>query len=77
VTVGLPAAKYGDYTPVVLGLVLVAAFSASPIITIVASVKLADQSRRWSILVALVPMLLSTLTILAAEVALVVLDPED
>jgi hypothetical protein len=46
VRVGLPLAKYGDYTPVVLGLVLVAAFSASLTITVVASVKLSDQSRR-------------------------------
>jgi hypothetical protein len=77
VSVGLLSLKYHDYTPITLGLVLVAGFLSAPAVSVMSSTKLARQGSRWSILVSLAPVVLVVLTLVAAAVAIAILEPDD
>jgi hypothetical protein len=77
VSVGRLSLQYHDYTPLTLGLVLVAGFLAVPAVSVIASTKLARRGSRWSILVSLAPVALVVLTLVAAVVAIAILDPDD
>jgi hypothetical protein len=77
VSVGFLSLQYRDYTPLTLGLMLVAGFLSVPAVSVTSSTKLARQGSRWSILVSLAPVALFVLTLVALAVAIAILDPDD
>jgi hypothetical protein len=62
---GLLGLEYGDYSGIVLGVTLAVAYLIIPPICVGASVRLAEQKRWTSIVVALIPLMPIAIAVLA------------